>query len=68
MFFTILAYSITIFCIAAYLFFSIFPCEIFLGPRMGKKGKSLAQRTRAREARKWEKKAFGIRDIMFWLE
>ena len=68
MFFTILAYSITIFCIAAYLFFSIFPCDMIVGPRMGHKRKSDRHYTLARRGRKWEKKNLGIRDIMFWLE
>lgn len=68
MFFTILAYSITIIGILAYFFFSIFPCEMILGPRLGRGDKYRTRRRKAIAGRKWEKEAFGIRDILFWLE
>lgn len=68
MFFTILAYAITIIVILAYFFFSIFPCKMIIGPRLGHPDKTPRRRRMAIAGRKWEKKMFGNKDIWFWLE
>ncbi|MBA7693475.1 hypothetical protein ES703_102057 [subsurface metagenome] len=68
MFFTILAYSIQIIAILAFIFFQVFPCHNLLGPRLGSGKQRISKWRRNVAGRKLEKQLFGIRDIWFWLE
>ena len=68
MFFTILIYSIQIITILIFLTISIFPFTHLFGPRLGASKKAIIKAKRAVKGRKWERKMFGIKDWLFWLE